>query len=279
MEFMSPTLRFTSEAAEPEQMEYDTNDFRKMLRTFTPISLNRFEIFDGTIAYLDPNSSPKVDIKMVNTHMLAHNLSNVDDTTSLPAKVNATADVYGGKVTFDMRVNALAQSPTYDLNIELKDADLTQLNDMFQAYGGFDVNKGTFGMYMELAAKDRKFIGYVKPFISDLDVVGKEDRKDNIFQKIWEGIIGIAGDILEAPKTNYIATKVPLAGEYGDRSIGTWYAVFTALRNGLFKALLPALDDQVDLQTVNKVKKGEIGKDGFFRKNFGKPGGKEKEKE
>jgi hypothetical protein len=51
------------------------------------------------------------------------------------------------------------------------------------------------------------------------------------------------------------------------------------LRNGLFKALLPALDDQVDLQTVNKVKKGEIGKDGFFRKIFGKPGGKETEKE
>lgn len=278
MEFASPTLRFTSEAAEPEQMEKDTNDFRKILKTFTPMSLNRFEIFDGTIGYLDPNAKPVVDIAIKNAHILAHNLSNIVDTTALPAKVEATADVYGGSVSFNMRVDALAEVPTYDMNVELKDADLTQLNDMFQAYGKFDVNRGTFGMYMEMAAKDRKFLGYVKPFINDLDVVGKEDRTDNLLRKIWEGIVGIVGDILEAPKTDYVATKVPIAGEYDNRSIGIWYAVFAALRNGLFQALVPSLDNQVNLQTVNKVQKDDVGKSGFFNKVFGGPGEADKKK-
>jgi len=272
LEFNEPVLRFTDDAAEPEEMEKDTNDFRKMLKTFTPISVNRFEVYNGTIAYRDPQSTPEVDIQMTETHVLARNLSNVADTSALPAKVHATANVYGGNANFNMRLDALSEYPTYDMNVEIINADLTKLNEFFQAYGKFDVNKGTFGMYMEMAAKDRKFIGYVKPFIKDLDVVGHEDRSDNILRKIWEGIIGIAGDILEAPKTDQIATKVPLVGEYDDRTIGIWYAVFAALRNGLIQGMVPTLDNQVDLKTVNAVNKKELEKEGFFQKVFGKPG-------
>jgi len=278
LEFREPVLKFTEDAAEPEQMEKDTNDFRKMLKTFTPISVNRFEVYDGTIAYVDPNVKPKVDIRMSETHIIARNLSNVADTSALPARVLATAGVYGGHLDFNMRINALAEDPTYDLNLELKNADLKRLNEFFQAYGKFDVNKGTFGMYMELAAKDKKFIGYVKPFIKDLDVVGHEDRNDNILRKIWEGIVGIAGDILEAPNSDQIATKVPIVGTYDKRTIGTWYAVFAALRNGLIQGLVPTLDNQVNIKTVNKVKKGEVKKEGFFKKVFGKPGEEKKKK-
>ena len=252
LEFQSPTLKFTKDRTEPEQMEKDTNDFRKMLKAFTPTSVNRFEVFDGRIAYVDPNASPPVDIYMTNTHILARNLSNVVDTTALPAKVEATSNVYGGRVKFNMRINALADDPTYDMNVELKGADLTRLNDFFKAYADFDVNKGTFGMYMEMAAKDRKFIGYVKPFINDLDVVGREDRKDNILRKIWESIVGVAGEILEAPRPDQIATKVPIAGAYDDRTIGIWYAIWAALRNGIFKALMPTIDNQVNLQTTSR---------------------------
>jgi hypothetical protein len=215
---------------------------------------------------------------MTETHIIARNLSNVADTSALPARVKATAGVYGGHMEFNMRINALAEDPTYDLNLELKNADLKRLNDFFQAYGKFDVNKGTFGMYMELAAKDRKFIGYVKPFIKDLDVVGHEDRKDNILRKIWEAIVGIAGDILEAPKSDQIATKVPIVGAYDDRTIGIWYAVYAALRNGLIQGLVPSLDNQVSITTVNAVKKDAVKKEGFFKKVFGKPGEEKKKK-
>ncbi|HQW24655.1 MAG TPA: hypothetical protein PLV75_01770, partial [Saprospiraceae bacterium] len=87
-------LRFTNNASEPEQLERDSNDFRLMLRTFTPLKVNRFEVFNGKIQYLDPAASPPVDIFLDNTHILASNLSNVEDTTLLPATVIATADIY-----------------------------------------------------------------------------------------------------------------------------------------------------------------------------------------
>lgn len=279
MDLYSPALRFTEGKAEPEQLENDTMDFRRMLKTFTPTKVNRFEVHDGRIQYVDNTVSPNVHVQLDNAHVLARNLSNVQDTTLLPGKVEATADVYGGTLTLSMAIDALANDPTYDLNAEIKGANLTRFNKFFQAYADFDVNKGIFSMSLELAAKDRKYVGYVKPVITDLDVVGPEDRRDNILRKIWEGLVGIAGDILDNPKTDAIATKIPIIGAYDDREVGVWYAILAALRNAFIQAIYPALDYQVSIGTVEAVDPDAGKKKGFFERLFGKPGSKEKKKD
>ena len=276
MDFYSPALRFTEGKAEPEQLEKDTNDFRRMLKTFTPFKVNRFEVHDGKIQYLDNTVTPVVDIQLDNAHILARNLSNVEDTSLLPAVVKANADVYGGSLDFNMRINALAEHPTYDMNAEVKNANLARLNDFFKAYADFDVNKGTLGLYMEVAAKDRKFLGYVKPVIKDLDVVGPEDRKDSVLRKIWEGLVGFAADLVTNPRTEQLATKIPLVGEYGEKKVGVWYAILAALRNGFIQSIYPALDYQVTIGTVEAVDLEEEKKEGFFKKIFGKPGASKK---
>ncbi|HUR30400.1 MAG TPA: DUF748 domain-containing protein [Saprospiraceae bacterium] len=278
MDFYSPALRFTEGKAEPEEMEKDTNDFRRILKTFTPFKVNRFEVYDGKIQYLDNTVKPVVDIHLDNAHILARNLSNVVDTSLLPAVVEANADVYEGSLNFNMRIDALADDPTYDMNAEIKGANLLRLNDFFKAYADFDVNKGTFGMYMEIAAKDRKFLGYIKPVISDLDVVGPEDRKDSILRKLWESLVGFAGDVLTNPETEDIATKIPIAGSYDDKEVGIWYAILAALRNGFIQAIYPALDYQVTIGKVEAVNPKDEDREGFFKKIFGKPAPKKNDK-
>ncbi len=278
LECHTALLRFTNNASEPEQLEGDSNDFRLILKTFTPLKVNRFEVFNGKIQYLDPLSTPAVDIFLDNTHILANNLSNVEDTTLLPATVVATADIYEGKMNFNMRINPLANDPTYDLNAEIKNANLVKLNTFFKAYGDFDINKGTLDVYLELAAKDRKYIGYVKPVIKDLDVVGPEDRKDSVLRKLWEGLVGIAGDIVENPKTDQFGTKVPLAGNFGERTIGIWYAVLATLRNAFIEAIYPSLDNQVNIGLVKAVDDKEGKKGGLFKKVFNDPPKKEEKK-
>jgi len=270
-DFSSPTLMFTEDAAEPGEMEKDTNDFRKMLKTFSPFKVNRFEVFDGTIGYVDKTVTPVVDVQLERAHILARNLSNVVDTALLPANVKATADVYEGSLDFNMAIDALASDPTYDLDLEIQDANLVRLNDFFKAYAKVDINKGTFGMYLEIAAKDRKYIGYVKPFISDIDVKGPEDSGDNFFRKLWEGFVEAVSKILENPESDQVATKVPILGEYDEQTVGVWYAVFAVLRNGFIQAIYPALDYQVTIGTVQAVDPEE-DKVGLFKRVFGKPG-------
>jgi hypothetical protein len=274
----NPVLRFTEDKTELNDMEKDTSDFRQMLRTFTPFKVNFIEVFNGEIAYLDNTVNPVVDVQLDQTYLLAKNLSNVLDTSLLPASIKATANVYGGTLDFNLRLDALAKDPTFDMNMEVKNALLPRLNDFFKAYAKLDIHKGTFGMYMEMAAQDKKFIGYVKPFIADLDVTGPEDKKDSFLSKLWESLVQVVGGILENNESDKIATKVPIVGEYGNQTIGTWYAIFAALRNGFVQAIYPALDNQVNLGTLKAVDPKDDNKEGFFKRVFGKPGENKQDK-
>lgn len=276
--FENTLLRFTEDAAEPNQLKNDSNDFRLILKTFTPVNVNHVEVLGGKIQFIDNSVTPAVDIFLDNAHILASNLSNVEDTTLLPAKIIAKADVYEGKMTFNMRINALSLVPTYDLNVEIKNANLVKLNTFFKAYADFDVNKGNLDLYLEIAAKDRKYIGYVKPIIKDLDIVGPEDRKDSVLRKLWEGLLGVVGDVLENPSTDQVATKIPIVGAFDDESIGIGYAVLSTLRNGFIQAIYPALDQQVSINLVKAVDAEKGKKGGLFNKAFGPPAAKEERK-
>ena len=189
--FTNPFLLFTKDKVEPAALRKDSTDFKELLDDFMPLKINRFEVKNATLRYKDEGSKPPVDIEMINTYILAQNLRNSYDSSSLlPARIKASASIYEGTIDFNMKLNPLADVPTFDMNTELVNTNLVKLNEFFQAYAKVDVNKGTFGMYAEAAAKEGKFAGYVKPLIKDLDILGKEDRDDNILRILWEGIAG-----------------------------------------------------------------------------------------
>ncbi|HLO92551.1 MAG TPA: DUF748 domain-containing protein [Lentimicrobium sp.] len=266
LEFLNPTLIFTKDKAEPKDVQKDTTNFRALLKDLMPLKVNRFEITNGSIHYQDKSTKPVVDVKLDQLNVIALNLSSVRDTAILPATIRATANVYKGTLVLNVRLDPLADDPTFDLDAELKNTSLPEFNDFFKAYGKIDVNEGTFGLYTEIAAKDRKFKGYVKPVIKNLDVLGPEDREDNILRKAWEAVAGAVGEIFENQKKDQVATKVPLEGNFDDTTIGTWYAVTTVLKNAFIQALYPSLDYQINLASVEAEKPEE--KKGFLEKIF-----------
>ena len=278
MYFMNPVLKFTVGKTEPGSVAKDTADFRELLDDLMPLKVNRFEVDNGRIHFIDPTTTPVVDLHMTRTHILARNLSSVRDTALLPADVVASADAYKGRMNFNMKLDPLADKPTYDLNAEITNADLPEFNDFFKAYASFDVNRGSFAMYMELAAKEGKFKGYVKPIIKHLDVVGgPSDKGDSFLNRIWEHIVGAAGMILHNHSEHTVATKVPIEGEYDTTIIGTWYAITHVLRNAFIQAIYPSLDYQINIASVSNPEPKE--KKGFFRKIFGKGDDSEEKKD
>jgi hypothetical protein len=274
--FKEPTLRFTAEKVEPDKIKKDSSDFKKLLEDFMPLKVNRFEVIGGSIQYIDENVTPRVDITMSHTNIVAKNLRNAYDSGEvLPASITADADIYGGTLDFAMRLNPLAEVPTFDMNAELKDTDLTKLNDFFEAYANVDINKGTLGIYAEVAAKDGKFMGYVKPLLKELDVLGKEDKKDNVFKKLWEGFVGVTGQVVENIKKDQVATKIPFKGEVKDPKANIWYTITYVLQNAFIRAIQPSLDHEINLAAVEKE---ETDKEPFLQRVFGKDDDKQKEK-
>lgn len=257
---------FTKDAAEPADVQKDTTDLKDLLYDLMPLRINRVEMHDGTLRYIDPGSKPRVDIGMEHMEVLALNLRNSYDSTEvLPATVNVDADVYGGTFTLRMRLDPLAPDPKVDLDANMKNVQLTQLNPFMQAYANVDVNRGTFGMYTEIATRDRRFKGYVKPLINDLDVLGREDRNDPFLHKLWEGLAGTAADIFTNQPKDQFATKVEFEGSLDGPRANIWYAVIDLLRNAFIQALQPSIDHEISLRAVDTAEKE---KQGFFKRLF-----------
>lgn len=275
--FEDPNLMFVKEKVEPKDLRNDSSSFKKLLDDFMPLEVNRVEINNGTIHYIDPASKPKVDIAMTQTYVLAKNLRNSYDSAALlPASVTARSMIYEGTLTFNMKLNPLADHPTFDMNAELKNTNLVKLNEFFQAYAKIDVNRGTFGLYTEAAGKNGKFDGYVKPIIKDLDVLGKEDRDDNILRKLWEGIVGSVAEIFQNQKKDQFATKIPFKGELKNPDTNIWYAISQILKNAFIQAIQPSIDNQINIASVDA--KNEEKKT-FLQKVFGGKKDKDKKKD
>jgi hypothetical protein len=274
LKFLLPKLFFTKEKVEPAMVQKDTSDFRHLLKQFMPLKVNRFEVDRGEIHYVDSTSKPIVNIKMDEAHILATNLGNVVDTSknNLPSTIVANANIYGGTLDFNMQLDPLAERTRFDMNAEIKHTHLPDLNNFFKAYAKADVNRGDFGMYTELAAADGKFIGYVKPIIIDLDVLGPEDRHDSFFHKLWEGFVGTTASVLSNWKKEQFATKIPLKGSLSNPKANIWVTVFEVLRNAFISALLPSLDYDINIASVNEAMPE---KKNIFQKVFsGKKDGK-----
>lgn len=274
--FERPMIKFIKEKVEPEDLRNDSTDFRKLLKDFMPLKVNRFEIRQGKIQYIDSLSVPKVDVSMTNVYLTALNLRNsYDSSTLLPAKVTARANVYEGDFIFNMKINPLAEKPTFDLNADLKNTNLVLLNDFFQAYAKIDVNKGTFGMYTEVASKQAKFTGYVKPILKDLDVTGKEDRDDNVFRKLWEGFVGALGEVFENQPKDQVATKIPFEGRLDNPDTNIWITIINILQNAFIQAIQPSIDNEISIGSVD-AKPEE--KETLLEKVFGGDDEKKEEK-
>jgi hypothetical protein len=277
VEVEKPLLVFTKDKVEPKQIAEDSADFKKVLDDFMPLNINRFELHNGIVRFKDHSTSPNVDIEMNKMHLLAQNLRNSYDSTALlPARVDASAEIYEGTLTMNAKLNPLADNPTFDMSAELNNTNLVKLNDFFQAYAKIDVNKGRFGLYTEVAAKENRFAGYVKPLIKDLDVLGKEDRKDNLFQKLWEAAAGGVGQLLRNQPKDQVATKIPFEGKLDDPQTNIWYALSHILQNAFIHAIQPSIDSEISIASVDSPKKENKT---FLQKIFSGDKKKEKKKE
>jgi hypothetical protein len=249
-------LSFVKGTHKGENISADTTDFRKLIRDLMPLTINYFQINNSFIHYIDPNSEPYVDVFMEGINVEAENLSNVEKrNVALPSTVIANGKVYEGNFNLNLKLDALAEAPTFDLDARLVNLNLPALNNFLRAYGNFDVKAGEFNMYTEFAAKKGEFGGYVKPIVKNLDIVQWNKEEGNFKQILWETIVGASAAILKNQRKDQLASKIEIEGKFSDSSINIWKAISYLLRNAFVNALKPAIDNTININHIDGDKK------------------------
>jgi hypothetical protein len=246
-----PRLNFVSGPTEAQSQSGQDEGWSSMLESLFPFDLNRVEITNGEVHFQNQYSTPPVDLYLHGLSATATNLNNSRNVQGeLPAGAMAKATtIGGGGLDLNVHLNPMAKAPTYQVDAQLTNVDLTALNSFLRAYGKFDVASGQFALFTSVASKDGNYDGYLKVFFNKLNVFAWEkERKKNILEIFWQAVVGTLTTAFKNHSTDSLATRVPISGSYAAGSdVGVMSAVGSLLRNAFIRALVPKIDQQVTL--------------------------------
>ena len=225
----------------------EVEDWTKVVTDLVPIEINRFEITNGKVSYVEVNAEPNIDLQFTELDFNVNNLSNVEaKPNTLPSPFRATAVSFGGgNVALEGQVNWLKEVPDIDLTFSLTGADARALNDWTDHYAGIDFDSGTFELSSEVAIADGFMKGYIKPLLINGKMVGSED---SFREKIWEGFLGFFKFLFTNQKTETLATKVPLEGDLNNVEAGIWPTVTNIFKNAWIQAFKQSPDEEIEYE-------------------------------
>jgi hypothetical protein len=249
--FVTASEKPKSQQKSQEQVE-PADNWTDVVKELAPFSINRFSINNGEVHYRDFSSKPQVDIYVQDLQVEARNLTNTKEQSgSLVASFDGRGTAMGsGALRFKGRVDPYAKSPTFEADLGLNKLQLKQLNQYLRAFANVDVEKGTFSVDAEFAAKNGDFEGYVKPFIEDLDVLRWDKENESFVNKIWQGLVGSIGELLEDQSRDRAAMRIPIKGRFDNPDIEVWPAIGSLFRNAFIEALRRGLEGSVEIEKV-----------------------------
>jgi hypothetical protein len=244
---LSPKVIYVMEDqnAESEEENANVEDWTNALKGIVPLEINNFKVTDGTLALVGLMAEPNIDLQINKLNLSAQNLRNVVETKRvLPSPITATAVSFGGgNVKLDGNLNLFKEIPDMDISLSLEKANVTALNDLTSYYAGLDFESGTFELYSEIAIADGYLKGYLKPMLTNTEMIGKED---GFLETLWEGFTSFFKFILKNKGTNTIATEVPIEGDLNNPQTSVWATIGGIFKNGWFKAFKGETDESIE---------------------------------
>ena len=207
------------------------------------VRADRIVIDQSTLGYRDETRDPPFRVYLADTHAELNDFTNVvDGKNAKPGRAAVRgAFMESGPTRVDATFEPRRDRTDFSVSLAIDDTDARRLNDLWRAYGGFDVDRGTFAVYSELAVKGGRMDGYVKTIFKDLDVLGDDEQK-GLRQKLYEGLVGGIATILRNQPRDQVATEVSLSGPLENPNASTLEVIGNIVRNAFFKAILPGFE-------------------------------------
>jgi hypothetical protein len=259
MAFRHAHLNFVEGPSSAESQKGVDHSWMPAVDKLFPLRINKVEVSDGEIHYQDTNHNPPVDIYITHLEAVATNITNSKDISdNLYAVIEAKGlAMRAAPVEVHVSTNPNAKEANFDLNASLRNLDLTELNGLVRAYGGFDFQRGSFEADTELAAANGHIKGYVKLILKHVKIFSLEEDKKKPLKALWEMIVGAVGKILTNHEEHQMATTIPLQGDIGKPGTSVLAVIGGLFRNAFVQALKPGVEGTVKLDKLATPAKQE----------------------
>lgn len=252
--FLGPELNLVQAKSEKESQLGDEENWNARLEELFPFRFNTIEVHDGTVRFLAPGISTRDAITAREVNGSVSNLTNVLDVGKPTfADFRITAQVLeGAPATVAGSVNAFADEPTFDINMEVKNVQLPQVNPWLREFIKADAEAGRFELYMELAASEGRFAGYAKPILEDVDLYRANEDEQSALKRVWEGFLDFAAEVLENDEADQVAARIPFSGTLENPKTSLFATIASVMRNAFVSAFARSLEGSITLRDVKK---------------------------
>lgn len=263
VECYEPELNFAFSEDEDARQTGEGADWTQVVKDLLPIQINRFAVINGNIELTSLVSQPRTDFALRKVNGELRNISNVEERPGkLPSPVWVTGDVpgYGGTMRFDADMYLLKETPDFNYNLRFNDLQLVKLNPLTKQYANLDFERGTMSVFSEMAMRDGKLNGYLKPLTKNMKIFAwKEPGEKRSVGRFFTELLAEAGsEVLENQKRDQIATRVPLTGTIENINTPLWPTLFGVLRNAYVSAFEKKFDNDITFQDAFKSFKDDF---------------------
>jgi hypothetical protein len=209
------------------------------------VKIDRLRVRKSRLGYINRAANPVYRVFFTDMDVDIQNLSS--HFKNGPARGRATGRFMGsGPTQIEAAFRPESKGPDFNLVLSIEDTDMRRMNDLFRAYGNFDVVKGAFSFYSDLTVRAGKIDGYVKPMFRDMDVYDRrQDHDKSVFRKLYESLVGGLSGLLTNRPREEVATKTTVSGDIESPQTNTWEIVGRLVQNAFFRAILPGFDKEV----------------------------------
>ncbi len=224
--------------------------FRPMLSRHSNLEIhNGFLTTHGQVEFAPTVKTARIEDLLIDrlsgANLRVMNLSN--KTSEGRAVADLTGNFMGsGKTVAHATFRPQRTGADFDLNLKIEDTQMTAMNDLWRAYGKFDVVGGEFSVYTQLKVKDGRINGYVKPLFKDMKVYDKEqDKNKTFFKKLYEKTIEGLSKLLRNKKRQEVVTVADISGPVSSPHASPTEIISKLLENAFVKAILPGFEREV----------------------------------
>jgi hypothetical protein len=261
-EFLRPNLNMVQARNEQQSQTGKEVNWPDQLEQMFPFRFNTVRVKDGTITFRAPGIRTQDALKATRVSGEITNITNVvdrDKDTFADFRVNGQV-LEKGTASVNGSVNPLARSPTFDVNLAVKNVQLPDVNPWLRQYIKADAESGEFELYTELAAAEGKFKGYAKPIMRKVNIYSSEEPEKNPLKRLWEGLVEFAANIFENEERGQVAARIPFSGTIKDPEAGIFATIVSVMRNAFVSAFARSLEGSISLRDVKQNLQG-IGED------------------
>ena len=202
-------------------------------------------LIEGEIGFVHKEATPNYRLFLTGLDIRLTNFSNQLAEGVMVVRISGRF-MGSGQTVLGATFRPETNGPDFALAASIENTDMQTMNPILRVHGNFDVTRGFFSVYTEMRVMNGAVQGYVKPLFKQMDVYDpRQDQEKNLFQKIYEGLVGGASQLLENVPRREVATKADISGRLENPRASTWQVLVNLVQNATFRAILPGFEREV----------------------------------